>query len=249
MKQSIKLGAALLASAVLTACGGSSTSTGVEQPVTPPETQQDAQFEVRITNLTNAQPMSPVAIMLHRSGFNSFIDGEESSLALESLAEGGSNADILSEAEAATQHVAVASTESPVPPATISPVVTLTAPVEDLSDLRLSVISMLVHTNDAFTGTNASNISDMAVGSSRTITGSTWDSGTEANSETAATIPGPDFSGEGFNAERDDIINRVRFHQSVVTSASDVFGLASSALEERHRFLNPTSRIVITRVQ
>ena len=40
--------------------------------------------------------------------------------------------------------------------------------------------------------------------------------GTEANTETAATIPG--LGGEGTNLTRDDIIDRVRFHQGVVTN-------------------------------
>ncbi len=245
MSKSIKVGAALLASAVLTACGGSSSSTVID----PPTSAENAQFDIRVTNLTNAQPLSPVAIMMHRSGFHSFVDGEAASLALETLAEGGNNADVLGEAEAAVQYISSVSTDGPVGPRAISPVATLTAPVADLADLRLSVISMLVHTNDAFTGTNAVDISNMAVGASMTFTGPTWDSGTEANSETAASIPGPDFSGEGFNAARDDIIDRVRFHQSVVTNASEEFGLATSSLEERHRFLNPSSRIVVTRVQ
>lgn len=242
MKHLYKLGAIALASSFLVACSDNDNSTAVVPAA-------DALFEVRITNLTNAQPFSPVAVMMHSSGFNSFIDGETASLALESLAEGGSNADILSEVQASVQHVASASTEGPVGPSSTSPVTELTVPTGNLSDLRLSVISMLVHTNDGFTGTNAMNISDMAVGDSLTVTGPTWDSGTEANSEVGSTMPGPDFSGEGFNVLRDDAIDRVRFHLGAVTSESADFGLASSDLQDQHRFLNPTSRIMITRTQ
>ena len=43
-----------------------------------------------------------------------------------------------------------------------------------------------------------------------------WDSGTEANSETAATIPGPAGGGEGFNATRDDS-DTVSFHSGVIS--------------------------------
>lgn len=53
---------------------------------------------------------------------------------------------------------------------------------------------MLIPTNDAFTGVNAADLSSMAIGDSLTLSGSTWDSGTEANTETAITIPGPGFS-------------------------------------------------------
>ncbi|MEM7564394.1 MAG: spondin domain-containing protein, partial [Pseudomonadota bacterium] len=238
MNNSIKIGAIALTAMALGACGSSDSDD--DEIVL-----QDAEFEVRVINLTQAQPISPVAIMLHNSGFNSFIDGETASPALELLAEGGDNSDILGEVQAASQHVDSASTAGAVMPFTSSATVSLTVPASELNDLRLSTIGMLILTNDAFTGTNASNISGMSVGDSISINGPTWDSGTESNTETAASIPG--LAGEGFNVARDDIIDRVRFHQGVVTSASSDFGLASSSLNETHRFLNPSSRIVVTR--
>lgn len=234
-----KIGAITACMLLLGACGSSNDDDD--------DTVTDAEFEVRLTNLTNGQTLSPVAVMMHKSGFNSFVDGEASSLALELLAEGGDNTDVLGEVQAATQHVASASTAGAVGPGVISPAVTLTVPNDDLGDLQLSVISMLVVTNDAFTGLNATDISNMQTGESRTFNGPTWDSGTEANSETAATIPA--LAGEGFNPVRNDLFDRVRFHQGVVTNASPEFGLATSALTETHRFLNPSSRIVVTRTQ
>lgn len=249
MKHVLKFGALVIASSFLAACSSSDDNPADTGSPTPPDSTQDAMFEIQVTNLTNAQPLSPVAVMLHQGGFNSFIDGESSSLALELLAEGGDNADVLSDAQAATQHIASASTDGPVPPQMISPTVSLSVPTDDLADLRLSVISMLVRTNDAFTGSNATDISNMGVGDTLTMNGPTWDSGTEANTETSATIPGPDFGGEGFNGARDDILDVVRFHGGVVTNESTEFGLATSDLEDQHRFLNPSSRIVVTRVQ
>ncbi len=62
-------------------------------------------------------------------------------------------------------------------------------------------------------------------------------------------MPGPDFGGEGFNPARDDLFDRVHFNQGAVTSASVESGLATSSLEERHRFDNPSTRIAITRTQ
>lgn len=249
MNYVLKLGAIALTTTLLAACSSGDDNNSDNDPGLTPDIGQDAMFEVQITNLTNAQPLSPVAIMLHQSGFNSFIDGETSSLALELLAEGGNNADVLSEVQAATQHMASASTDGPVPPQTISEAVSLIVPADKLDDMRLSVISMLVRTNDAFTGTNAANISNMMVGDIVMMNGPTWDSGTEANTETTATLPGPGFDGEGFNGARDDILDVVRFHGGVVTNESTDFGLATSDLEDQHRFLNPSSRIVITRVQ
>lgn len=236
-----------LSSAVLAACSGGSSSSNASNTATTTAAAA-AKFEVRVTNLTLAQPLSPVAIILHNQGFNSFQDGEAASVALEMLAEGGSNTDILSEAQAAAQYVTSASTSGPVGPSSIADAVTLTVPSADLTDLRLSVLTMLVRTNDAFTGTNAVNVSNMAVGSSMTFNAPTWDSGTEDNTETTATIPGPGFGGEGFNAAR-ETLNRVRFHQGVVTNTGEEAGLPTSNLTEQHLFDNPTSRIVITRTQ
>ncbi|MEM6985134.1 MAG: spondin domain-containing protein [Pseudomonadota bacterium] len=248
MKRQATLLLCAIASTLLVACSDSNNDNNtVTDPVVPPTT--DAQFDVSVTNLTFAQPFSPVAVMLHRSGFNSFVDGQSASTEIERLAEGGDNSSLLATAQATPAHIASVSTAGPVPPQSRSATLTLDVPVADLSDLRLSVVSMLVHTNDGITGTNAFDLSNMSVGDSRSISGPTWDSGTEANTETGATLPGPDFGGEGFNPVRDDLIDSVRIHAGVVTSASATFGLPSSNLVERHRFLNPTSRIVVTRVR
>ena len=239
MNRLFKLGTAAVALAVIAACDDNNSTT----------VSSDAQFEVTVTNLTLAQPLSPAAVILHRSGYHSFVDGESASNDIEELAEGGDNSGLLASAQAASQYVASASTAGPVPPQSRSDSVTLDVPTAELSDLRVSVVTMLVHTNDAITGANAFDLSDMAVGERRIVVGPSWDSGTEANTETQATMPGPDFGGEGFNAVRDDTIDSVRIHAGVVTSASTAFGLATSNLEDRHRFLNPTSRIAISRTR
>ena len=83
MNNYLQLTALTLSAALLAACGGSSNNA--------PAAAADAQFEVCFTNLTNAQPMSPVAVIMHSSGFNNFIDGERASVSVEMLAEGGSN--------------------------------------------------------------------------------------------------------------------------------------------------------------
>lgn len=237
----LKIGSIVLSTMVLAACGGgSSNDNDFVAPVV------DAQFEITTTNLTNAQIMSPVAVVMHNSGFNNFIDGEPASVAVEILAEGGDNSQLLSEAAAAEQYIASGSA-GPVLPSSIGDVLTLDVPAAELSDLRLSVMSMLIRTNDAFTGLNASNISDMAVGSSRTFIAPSWDAGTEFDDEAGVNIPGA--GGEGFNGTRNDRIDLVRFHNGVVTNASPEFGLPSSDLTEADRFLNPTSRIVVRRVR
>jgi hypothetical protein len=191
--------------------------------------------------------------MAHRVGFNPFIDGESASDGVELLAEGGDNSGLLAEAVAADEHLDSASTSGPIPPLALGdpngPSVEISFPANELDNARLSIVSMLVHTNDAFTGTNAFNISNMEVGQTIRLNAPTWDAGTEANSEVAGLMPGPDFGGEGFNAARDDVFDRVHFHQGVLTSASVESGLATADLTEEHRFDNPTARVIITRIE
>jgi hypothetical protein len=232
----IKIGSIALSAMILAACGGSNNTEVVE----------DAQFNITTTNLTNAQIMSPVAVIMHNSGYHNFIDGESASLAVETLAEGGDNAPLLEAAATAEQYIASGSA-GPVLPSAVGATLTLDVPADQLSDLRLSVMSMLIRTNDAFTGLNAIDISNMEVGSSRTFTAPTWDAGTELDDEVGVNMPGA--GGEGFNATRNDRIDLVRFHNGVVTSSSPEFGLPTSDLVEADRFLNPTSRIVVTRTR
>ncbi len=240
----------------LAACSSSNDNDPVEPvlPVDPPVVVTpppvaDAVFNVQITNLTNAQPLSPVGIVFHAQGFNAFVDGDPASLGIEQLAEGGSNAELLAEAQAATEYLVSASTDGPVPPRSISDVVELRFPSDQLDTARLSLATMLVHTNDAFSALNAVNISNMEAGDTLEFFGPTWDSGTEANDELGINMPGPDFGGEGFNSVRNDIFDRVHFHQGVVTNVSVESGLATADLVERHRFDNSTTKVIVTRTE
>lgn len=217
-----------------------------QAPTPPPEPTQPepvvtAAFEVVMTNLTVAQPLSPPIAVLHREGSHLYQLGESASAALEVLAEGGDGSDVLTEAAGAAQ----AAASAPVGPGGTE-VLTLELPSDALPGLRLSTATMLVNTNDAFTGLDALDVASLAVGESMTHNGIAYDAGTEANTEMASTIPGPAGGGEGFNAQRDDRLDRVTVHGGVVT-AND--GLASSDLDQRHRWDNPVVRFTITRTR
>lgn len=219
-----------------------------------------AVYTVQVTNLTYSQPFSPAAVILHEPGYNVFIDGEAASVGLEQLAEGGNPAVLMSEALAATQYLDAVATDGATPPRSIGATSTLLVPLLDVDSLRLSLATMLVDTNDAFTGLNAADISNMTVGQSVSFMAPTWDSGTEANTETASTMPGPAAgaaggggASAGFDVARDDLFDRVHFHQGVVTSANATDaskeGLSTSVLTEADRWDNPTARIIVTRTR
>ncbi|MDI4653021.1 MULTISPECIES: spondin domain-containing protein [Pseudoalteromonas] len=225
----------LALSASLAACGDSDNNeVEVTDPVMP---VMSYEFTVQVTNLTNAQPLSPIAAIAHSEGMLWQI-GEPASAALELMAEGGDNSELL----ATDFAMASSSAESPLPP---GEQVTLMLSTEQLDELKISLATMLVNTNDAFTGLNAIDVSSLAVNESLSRTSFAYDAGTEANSEAAGTIPGPADSGEGYNEMRDDI-DRVAMHPGVV-SQND--GLTNSVLTSQHKFDNPVARFTITRTQ
>ena len=202
----------------------------------------EAQYMVTATSLTNNQPLSPLAIVIHNEGYDGWEPGISATDGLEVLAESGDPADFLGEADGNAVVVDTEAGSGVVLPGS-SDSVTLT--VTHSSGLRFTGATMLVNTNDAFTGVNAGRIGDLAVGESKTFFSQPWDAGTEGNIETAATIPGPAGGGEGFNLARDDQ-DFVAAHQGVVTLDD---GLATSVLDESHRFLGPVARFVVTRTQ
>jgi hypothetical protein len=200
-----------------------------------------ATYDVKLTNLTANQPMAPIAAILHGQGFTAWQVGATARDGLEQLAEGGDPGSLLAEAAANLAVRDWVSGHGIVPPGS-SDTVALTGRLEGA---QLSVASMLVNTNDAFTGTTGQSLDDLQVGQSMTIDMSSYDAGTEDNSETASSVPGPVAGGEGYNPARDDR-DFVTVHPGVV-SADD--GLAVSALDESHRFQNPAAQLVITRIR
>jgi hypothetical protein len=199
----------------------------------------DREYRVTVTNLTYAQPLSPMVVILHSKGYTLFEIGSPASVALERLAEGGDNTQLISEADA---DASVQETKG-------GTGAILSGGEESINvsgdgEACISVATMLVNTNDAFAGSNCIDISGMHEGESLRLLVGAYDAGTEGNSEAASTIPGPAGGGEGLNPDRDDR-DFVAVHGGVVTSDD---GLATSALTYDHRWDNPVARIDIERI-
>lgn len=221
--------------ALLSACGGD-------------DDDNMAMYEVTITNLTAAQPLSPAAVILHNAEWTGFTTGSPASAGLELLAESGDNSDYLADADADKYVRGSASGTGVILPGN-SETLMLETKSKKLDSLLLSTTVMLVNTNDAIAAISGQSIADLEVDESMMLTALSYDTGTEANSETADTIPGPAASTgaqEGFNATRDDIRDAVYAHPGVVTSDD---GLSTSVLTADHRWDNPVMSIVIERTQ
>jgi len=262
MKQDIKpikstvlrMGAVLSIALVLGACSDNDDSSSMDGDDPMAAVSDDsmmalpAAFDVMVTNITAGQPISPILVGLHSDAYKSFSTGSPASVSLENLAESGDNSSLMSDWNAADAVYTTASGNGVIVPGD-NETVTLELDQGDLTSsagLSISVLTMLVNTNDAIAALNSQALASMEVGDSQSFTALTYDSGTEANSETAESIPGPAGGGEGYNATRDDLRDEVYVHAGVVT-ASD--GLATSTLSQIHKWDHPGVRISVTRIQ
>ncbi|MBE0364737.1 hypothetical protein PULV_a2495 [Pseudoalteromonas ulvae UL12] len=203
----------------------------------PPPPAMTYSFAVSVTNLTHAQPLSPIGLALHQEG-QFWQTGQSASVALETMAESGDNSALLAQDIV----LASASDSAPLMPGNQ---IELMLDTTQLENIKLSLVTMMVNTNDGFSGLNAIDVSQLAVGDLLSFRTVAYDAGTETNSEMAGTIPGPADGGEGFNSEREDR-DFVRLHSGVV-GIDD--GLSSSVLNSDHKFDNPLMAITITRMQ
>ncbi|GAB6061339.1 spondin domain-containing protein [Deferrisoma palaeochoriense] len=222
--------AALSGAVGLTGCGGDDG-----------DGPRRAEYRITVINATNRQPLSPPVAIVHQAGYEPWAVGETASDGLERLAEAGDGAALLAEAAgnpAVVDRVAAASAVAP------GASWTVTRSVEVSADLAVDVAGMLVNTNDGFAAARvaAGNLPVGGVARAELIP---YDAGTETNTETAETIPGPAGGGEGYNPER-EAGGGVRVHPGVVTAAE---GLAGSALDASHRFLAPVGWVEVERLR
>ncbi|MGV8837618.1 spondin domain-containing protein [Cellvibrio sp.] len=206
----------------------------------------ERKYSVTVTNLTAGQPFSPLAYSVHYSGFSPFTIGMPATRGIEKIAESGATDDYINEAMANPDVILVDHAMGLTLPGE-SKIVSLNVSVEmaNADQLLFSLVNMLGNTNDAFAGVNSVAIGKLAVGENLTLNAQSYDAGTEMNTETQATIPGPAGGGEGFSAVRDDMVDQVTMHPGAVTRDD---GKMDSTLTQVHRWDNPTARITITRL-
>jgi hypothetical protein len=149
------------------------------------EASANGEIEVTVTNLTRAQPLSPLVVASHSAnGPQLFVAGQPASSELAMVAQDAINGPLVSLLEGDPEVADVQQGAAPIPPGG-SDTVLVDAP----SSFRLvSLASMLVNTNDAFIG-----VQHIAVPRHDVITlfVPAWDAGSEVNDEDCENIPGP----------------------------------------------------------
>lgn len=272
MKTIYLLSGLVLASILLSACGGSdsdsntmsssssmmssmasSSSTPASSAMSESSASSsmaamiDVKYSLTLTNLTTGQPLSPLVITLHQPEFLAFHVGMPASMGLEKIAESGDATDYLAAAAAdAMVFTSVNADGVTLPGASRTLMLSASVAPDMMDHLSLSLLAMLGNTNDAFTGFNAIALGKLMIGENLALDTLSYDAGTEWNSETMNTVPGPAANGEGFNAVRDDVANQVTMHTGIVTMDD---GKSDSALTNMHRWDNPIARVTITRME
>lgn len=234
-KKIVSVGFSVCSFAILSACSGGDSSNSDASKVTLPS------YELTFTNLTSNQPMSPLAIAFHGADYAAWTVGQTASLGLETLAESGSGTSFLLEAtDAGASSTAVGA-------GLIMPgneeIIELTS--SSIDELKITLATMLVNTNDAFVGKQGVDLNSLSVGDEVDYFLPVYDAGTEGNSELTGTIPGPADGGEGFNVLRDDV-NVVAMHPGIVSNQD---GYSESVLDSTHRFDSPAAKLSFKRTQ
>jgi len=208
-------------------------------------------FDVQITNLSNANYFTPFLVAAHPAGNNLFLTGQPASANLQAMAEGGDIAGLVTDVTALGATIVENPAGGLLAPASS---IQFNMNTDGTSNDVLSAVAMLLPTNDAFAGLNAVEIP--------TIPGTyvfdvpAYDAGTEANDELITGGGAPGVAGipadpgglagtGGTGAASTDANPNVHIHRGSLGDTNAVAG--NSDLDSRvHRWLNPVIRVTIT---
>ncbi|MBO2610400.1 spondin domain-containing protein [Shewanella algae] len=211
---------------------------------------QAAQLEISINNLTHGNHFTPLLIAAHDGNSHLFQAGEPASSALQKMAEGGDISE-LQLAVTANNGVIVANPAAGL----LAPGAKVEKVMLDSGALtHLSLMAMLLPTNDAFVGLDGWEIPSTP--GSYTLYLNAYDAGTEANDEQitgggAPGVPGipaaPDgMGGQNGTGVMDDSSNdRVHIHPGLLGD-TDPNGGISDVDSRIHRWLNPVAALIVT---
>ncbi len=208
-------------------------------------------FNVEITNLTNGITYTPFLIAAHPAGTNLFTVGQPASASLQAMAEGGDISGLVADLQTAGATIV----ENPAG-GLLMPAMSTNADLntDGTSNVELSVIAMLLPTNDGFAALNAIAIPTSP--GSYVFNLPAYDSGTEANDELitgggapgAAGIPADPGGAQGVGGTgvaAADANGNVHIHRGTLGDTNATGG-ASDLDSTVHRWLNPVVRVVVT---
>ena len=210
-----------------------------------------ADINVRIVNLTNGIYFTPFLVAVHPDGDRLFATGQPASANLQAMAEGGDISGLVADMQAVGATISDNPAGGLLAPAASTDVDLNT---DGTSNVRLSVVAMLLPTNDAFAGLNAVTIPTEP--GTYVYNVPAYDAGTEANDELLTGGGAPGAAGipadpgglagtGGTGTAAADANPNVHIHRNTLGDTDNAGGI--SDLDSRvHRWLNPVVRVVVT---
>lgn len=207
-------------------------------------------LSIEFTNLTHGNHFTPLFFSAHGSGTHFFEVGTSASSEIQTMAEGGSTAGLVTQASG----LSLPYQDNPAG-GLLAPGSTTSIDSWDVGDNdRLSITGMILPTNDGFVGIDSWPIPDTA--GTYTVFLNAYDAGTEANDEIvngggASGTPGIPIAPSGDNGENATGVTTEESNASVhihrgVLGDTDAEGGVSDLDSRIHRWLNPVARMIVT---
>lgn len=191
----------------------------------------DRQYAVTITNITKGIVFTPFLAATHNKRIAFFEVGETASEAVGRVAEGGDIADLNTLLDDSNL---VFDTE--ITAGLLEPGQSVTLEIDAKRRFnRLSLISMLLPTNDSMAALNSVKLPARG---STTYYAQAYDAGTETNDELCANIPGPQCGGSPFSPEDEG--------EGYVFPATGIHG-ESDLSREAYLWDGPVVKVTVTR--
>lgn len=208
-----------------------------------------AELEIKIINNTGYSHFTPLLVAAHPSTSTLFTVGDAASTSLQMMAEGGNTAGLETDLGALSANVVANPAGGLLAPGT-STSATLTT---DTANDSLSIVAMILPTNDGFIALNNWKIPSTA--GEYKVALNAYDAGTEANDEIingagAPGMPGipADPSGNGGSGATGvmaAVEGFVHVHRGVLGDTNATGG-KSDLDSTKHRWLNPVATAIIT---
>jgi hypothetical protein len=210
-----------------------------------------AQWDISIINLTHGNHFTPLLVTAHDGGSHLFEVGMAASGSLQAMAECGDLSGLLGTYPADTDTI-----ENPAA-GLLNPGAATTAMIDTstTSNTHLSIVGMVLPTNDAFVGMDSLPVPTAA--GTYTYYLNAYDAGTEANNELLDTsgcvagmpgipgAPGGDAGTNGTGVAGADSNTMVHVHRGILGDTNPTGG-SSDVDSTIHRWQNPVAKVVIT---
>ena len=216
-----------------------------------PAAAQAQSLSVEVTNLTHGIYFTPLLVAAHVADSHLFEVGNPASASLQAMAEGGDLSGLISDV------AGIGATYIDNPAAgLLAPGHSVTTDLDTTgtANTQLSVVSMLLPTNDGFVGLNAITLpTEPGI---YTYYLNAYDAGTEANDEIIngagapgapgiPVAPGGDGGTGATGAAGADANTYVHIHRGVLGDSNPTGGV-SDLDSTIHRWLNPVAKLVLT---